>query len=554
MVTRGPGPLPGEGVVDDGAPVVLEPTATPSTGGIGGQLLRGGSWNSLALVAPVLVNIVMTPYLIAGIGLARFGLYILLLTVSDVLASFDGGLYRSAQRYVAVYTGNGDRRARTRLLCTLLLGVTGLGVVLGTVLYMLAAPLLQLFRVPQDLVAEGTFLLSTLGAVIGISLWRSTMVAVLNGVHRFALTSVVTIVQYAAYSVGVVLTLRADQGLRGLAITLLLSSALSALLLLGPVLRMLQPSALGLLPRADLREFLGFTGRTQLVGLSEFMNLQSQSLVIGAFLGVRSVGLYSAGANFASQLRRLSTSVLGPAASALGQTFGERGLEAALSDFARLQRLWVQAVTGYMAVAAGAAYVAVTSWLGPEFRLSGVVAVVLMLGFMVRLWTSMLTIFCQTVGRPDLDARYSVVTLAATLGLSLAFVAPLGVVGVVVGTSLAQVIGCGYLLRLVRRRLSHALASPVSQVPWAAGTLAGGVTALLELLVAPLLPQGPLGLLGAGLAAVPGLGLFAVLVLGPRRAWHGLAVLKNSVGKRSGRSPSTGAAELPRPATRSSRA
>lgn len=481
-------------------------------------LLRNSGWNSLSQLAPVLVNVALTPYVLSGLGLARFGLFVLALTIADFLLTVDGGLYASAQRYFAVYMGRGDRRATTRLLCTLLVLALSAGGALCAVFYAVSAGTLALFDIPEELSAEGTYLMRMLALVILLSVIRGVFAAVLNADGRFALTSVVTIIQYGVYTVGVIITLVDDRGLYGMAWTLVAQTAVATLLMAGPALRYLDGSSIGLQSRAELREFLRFAGQAQVAGLSELINTQADALIIAGALDVRRVGLFSAGSTFAGQLRRLPTNALAPAAAQLGQVFGERGLAAATEEFARLQRHWVQFCTGWMGVAAASAYFGVTAWLGEEFRLSAIVAVVLLLGQLVRLWTGLLLVYCQTIGRADIEARYGVVSVVLNLALTAALVLPFGVLGVVAATAVAQVGGCVYLLAAVRRRISVPVPTFLPDVPWAPAVLAAAVAVVGELLVRPLGVEGPLGLIVAGAAAAPGLILFAVLLLGPRQA------------------------------------
>lgn len=90
-------------------------------------------------------------------------------------------------------------------------------------------------------------------------------------------------------------------------------------------------------------------------------------------------------------------------------------------------------------------------WLGPELALSGAVAAVLLVGYVVQVaFTGMRTCFVRSIGRPGLETRYSwcstVVNLALTVPLTLLF----GVVGVVMATSIGLVAGSLYLVVLCR--------------------------------------------------------------------------------------------------------
>jgi hypothetical protein len=69
---------------------------SPATRGVGGSILHGASWNMAAELAPVVVNITLTPFLIHGLGIQQYGIYALAATITIFLNSFDGGLSGAA--------------------------------------------------------------------------------------------------------------------------------------------------------------------------------------------------------------------------------------------------------------------------------------------------------------------------------------------------------------------------------------------------------------------------------------------------------------------------
>ncbi|MCW2529027.1 MAG: integral rane protein MviN, partial [Pseudonocardiales bacterium] len=367
-------PFAGESTAPMAESALVDPLASAKPEpprGARAALLRGGGWNTGAQLAPLAVNLVLTPYVIHGLGINRFGLYILATSIADFLGTFDGGFYSSSQRYFAVYAGSDDRRSTSRLVCTLTAAVICLGALMAAVLTFLAPAFVSLFNVPDSLRSEGQFMLRALGLVIALELLRGVFAALLNARQRFAATSLTTVGQYGIYTVGVVLTVHNGWGLRGIAITLIVQTGLSTLVLAVAASRYLVPSQLRFMPRKDISAFLRYASRAQVSGLSDLINLQSDSLIIGGFLNVQSVTFYSSGRNFANQMRSLPWNAISPAAAMLGHTFGQRGQKAVLAQFRDLQRFWVQACSGWIAVAAGAAYFGVTQWLGNGFRLAG---------------------------------------------------------------------------------------------------------------------------------------------------------------------------------------
>jgi O-antigen/teichoic acid export membrane protein len=136
----------------------------------------------------------------------------------------------------------------------------------------------------------------------------------------------------------------------------------------------------------------------------------------------------------------------------------------------------------------------------------------------VNLWTGPLTVLTAAVGRPQLEARYGIAGTIVNVVLTVPFVLAFGLLGTVVATAIGQVLGSLYLIRIVRRRYDASIPSFLKEVPLAASLFVAGFVALCEIVALPVIPRGPLGLILAGLIAGPGLVLYAVLVIGPRRS------------------------------------
>ena len=486
--------------------------------GAGATVLRGSTWLTAAQLAPLVVNIALTPVVIAGLGVDRYGLFIFVNIVASVLATFDGGLGVAAQRYFALYAGAGDRDSTTRLLRTLTLLASGASLVLFGALFFLVPPALALFRIPDALLPEGVFLLRTLVVLVGIATLRNVYAALINAEQRFALTSLTLLVGYAVYTTGVLVTVANGWGLRAIAVTFVLQQLVTTLLIVPAALR-LTVRARGLVPRAELVGFLQYGLRAMWTSLMNLFSLQTDVLVVGAVFPVRQVGVYSSGANFALQVRNVPGNALAPLQAALGRVVGERGPAAALGQYERLQRLWVVGTTGWGVVALAASSFGVTAWLGPAFATSGTIAAILLAGYLPVLWAGALMMWTQVLGHPGLAARCATIAAVLNVGLTLALVVPFGLVGIVVATASTQVLSALLLLHLARRRLTHPGRGFLREVPVLPAVAAAVVVVALELLARPIVPSGALGLAACGLLAAPGLGVFAVLALGPRRAW-----------------------------------
>lgn len=482
------------------------------------MILRGGTWQIIGQLTPLIVNIALTPVIISGLGMSRYGLFMLVTTMSLVLTQLDGGIHGAAQRYFAIYSGAGERSRSTSLLVSVLLVVVAAASIVFAAGWFLAPPVIGLFNVPPELESEGVYLLRAVVAIIAVAQVRNLFAALINAQGKFALTNANNLAGHALYVVGLLLTLSQGWGLRGVAWTLVSQQVLATVLVVPAGLRLLERRGLRLMRRGELGDFLGFGLRVQWSGAANLVNLQADALIVGAVLPVSSVGVLTAGSNFANQVRMVPINVMAPVRAVLGRGVGEGDPIRARRLFEQVQQHWVTATAGWGVLGACAAGFGVPAWLGPEFSLSGVVAAVILVGLLPNLMAQVLTVWTQALGQPSLPARAATVGALVNIALTLALIFPFGIIGTVVATAVSQIISAEMLRRLAHRRLDGGVRPFWRDVPLAAAITTAAVVVAFELVARPWVPQGALGLLTCGALAIPGAVTYVSMTVGLRRA------------------------------------
>ena len=477
-------------------------------------LLRGATWQASAQVLPLLLNVVLTPFLIHGFGTARYGLFLMVTTLSSLMAVFDGGISQSSMRYFTLYAGSGDKRAAARLLATLVVLMAGVAAVLLTMVFILQGPVLTFFKVSDVLRPEGSFLLRSSTVIIACILVRQPFQGVLFANHRYQVVSAAVLIGHVIWAVGSVLSVVRGWNLYGVAITFALQQVVSTLIIVPSSVHLLDRKGVGWLTRAELRHFFRYAWKVQVAGIANLLLSQKDPLVAGRLLGAELSAPIGQGVSFSQQLRYMPMNVLAPIQSVIGQLVGEVGPRAAESEFQRLQRLWVIGVTGWCAVGVPACYFAVHAWV-PQLPIAGEVAAILVAGQLWALLPAVLVIWGLTLGHPEMDLQFGVRTLVVSVALTAALVPFFGAIGAVVATSIANAVGCVLLERTSHRVLPFPVRSFFLEIPVAPALVGAVLTTGLELLAQPLLPRGAFGLVLGGLVGAPGLLIFALLAVGP---------------------------------------
>jgi O-antigen/teichoic acid export membrane protein len=485
-------------------------------------IARGFTWVTTSQLLTAGGNLVLTPFVIHGLGIERYGLFVLTGTITGFLGSLNGGLASTANRYFPIYAGADDRVATTKLLVTFMVFVLGIGAVMSVADWFVSPFIVRALSMSPGLRPESLFLFRTLGVLLTFGLLHQLVQSVVLARQRFDRVIQAGLLCYTLWVAGLVLVIHYHEGLRGIAIVFVAQQVATTAVIAPTALRYLTRKGFALLPRAEVRRLMSFAARLQVAGIAGLINVQLDTLVIGTALSVRTVGIYNSGNSFAGQLSSVATNVVAPASVQLGNTYGKDGPERTFEQFNRMQRNWMAAVTGWSAVGMASAYFAVTAWLGPEFKLGGWVAVAAVAGGMAALAVEMVNAYVTVMRQPGIEMRYGLALMVANLVLVLPL-ALVGALAVAIGAALAQVLSVGYLMRMVRLRVHPDIPKLLRQVPLVKGFLAALITVLLELLVRPFIVIGPVGLLECVPPAAIGIGVFSLLVVGPGRATSFLA-------------------------------
>ncbi|MHC3467682.1 lipopolysaccharide biosynthesis protein [Streptomyces sp. 7R007] len=478
------------------------------------RLFRGTGPSAVAQAAPLLTNLVLTPYLIRHLGLDRFGVWSLVLVLLATLTVLDGGIGASLGRFHAVHAARGDREGAGRLVIASLVVFLALGAAVTGLCLLLGPALVSAVDVPQHLRPEAERLLLALGPLLTAALSANSAIALLQANAGFRRLAAVSTGACLVYGTAVVTLIRQGPDLPLLAVLAVgryLLVAVGGLAAGARWLRVRRP----LLPsRRERHAFVRYAGRMQLSAVTFFLNGEIDALVIAALLPVRYVGVYTAGYQAATALRSLPLYAFPPTLTRLTRVHAGGGPEGAVREYHLLQARWLPAVLGYGVVTTAAVGFAVQVWLGPGLSLSGAVAAVLLAGYSVQVaFTGMRTCFVRAIGRPGYETRYSWVATAVNLVLTVPLALAFGVMGVVTATAVGLAAGSLYFVVLCRRDVG--LREPRLPARWPWATLpAAAVAALGDLLVLRLGRHGVFPLLLAGVPVLAGLALGALAMHG----------------------------------------
>ena len=469
------------------------------------RIVRNTLFNFTGRFWAMFLGLLLTPFLVAKLGMADYALWSLVLIITNYLLTWDLGLGNALVRHIAHYHARRDYKGLNAVMSTALLLYAVLATVAITFTVVLRPVLLSAFRVPIEQWEEVGWILIVAVIAFALSNVWGVFRGLVTGLQQMHLTNLIITLQATLNALGAVAFLQLGYGLKGLVlneiITMILTTVLSVVLAFRvfPMLR-LNP----LLVRRDtLKMLLGFGLKVQIIGLGALINLQMNKLLISYYLSLELLAVYELGFKIVYSLislPRLLSSAVMPAAAELHAQY----------DHDRLQQLYRQsskylvliiAPLGFFTIIHARSIAAV--WLGtPPPEVARVIQF-LMLAYGFNLLTAMGTAMARGVGHPEFETRYALFMIVGNLFLGLVLMPVLGLDGLLVATLLTVVVGSLYFLAQWHRFLHqtwqvlwHKLyASPL----WAC-LLAAGPSYLAGQVLLARLPAGRLAHAATGLA------------------------------------------------------
>lgn len=454
------------------------------------RLFVSAAFNVAGHCAGLVLAFVVAPLILAALGDRRYGMWAQVDSVLAYLLLFEGGVGAAVVRYVSKFEELRDQDSLNRVFSTTFALLAAAGLVVLAIALTLAFASARPLGVPVDLVGDVRWLLVMLGGNLAVALPLGVFPAVLDGLGQFpakiTVRSGVAIVQ----CVVVIVVLQAGFGLRTLAGLFTAFSLMQHLLCAVVAWRCLPGLRFywSFVDRKTVRLIRGLTVSAFLVMVATRVSFQSDSLVIGAFVGLEAVTFFALASKLtetAKALLRSAFGVMTPAVSKWEARGDGAAIRRAFLDGTRYTLYLVLPVQiGFFLLGHG--FLAL--WVGHERADHAyLVLVVLAAPLALSLMQAVASRILYGIGRLKGFAAVTVAEAAANLALSLALIGPLGIVGVALGTAVPTTVSAVVTILYVCRTVQLG----TREYAWQAllePTLAAAALALLWILLSSVLP------------------------------------------------------------------
>lgn len=391
---------------------------------------------ALARMAPLGVQLLATPLVLARLGDGAYAVWALMMTTINLLLTADLGVVGIMQRYHGVARGRADAAFGGRITSSVMLVLGALLVVVVSLGPWISRAVLAVVDVPATVHVDAALLFRHAGTIAVLQLGALALSSYLAAHGRFVAVFAQSVVARSVLAAGIAWALLTDQGLPGLLLASFADTGvallLGALLCRGHLLHEVRRPT----DRAETRDLWSYAWRNQLSALGFVAQRELDVILAGILLATSALASVSAAVPLTAAVCLAPTVLLTPVFTSLSVQAGRdpAGLPAA---GAQAERGWLRLVLPFAALALGVLPFAAAQWLGPE--VSGIVPLtaVLAAGFVVSLAGNARAVLVRAAGRPGIETRSYVVYAAVKVvaGVALALVG--GMIGLAASGVLA---------------------------------------------------------------------------------------------------------------------
>ncbi len=405
--------------------------------GQGKHLIKGSLIRNAHFVLSVSIMFFMMPFIIRSLGNKIYGIWILVGTFIGYYGLLDMGLSSAVERFMSRALGRRDITAANRIISTSFVMFSTGGAIVLLLSSIASALCFYLIRDPGDAVLFGKMIF-ILGIGMAIRLPMKVFRGVLISHLRYDLATYASMLKLLAANAFIFYFLKTGHGVLALAVITFLANQLEYLLELifakkvFPELRISR----SLYQKDEVRLLLGYSVKTFIARLADILRFRVDSFVIAIFLNLSVITPYYVAVRLVDYFGRFITNSVG-----LMMPVFSRYESQGRYDLMRQKFLDVTRISTVLSVFVGASMiyygnVFICRWMGPGFRSSYTILIILCVPVMIGLMQNPSLGLLYGISKHHFFSVANALEGVLNLILSILLVRRYGIYGVALGTAI----------------------------------------------------------------------------------------------------------------------
>jgi O-antigen/teichoic acid export membrane protein len=403
------------------------------------QIIKNVLMNWAAFAATIGIGFVMSPFLVRHLGDSVYGVWVLVGSLVGYLGLLDFGITPSTVKYIAEYRALNDQKAINRLVTTSLTIYSVIGCLALLASFIVALFFNKIFDTPLSFATATAVVLLT-GLNLALSFPAAVYVGIIRGYQRYDLDSTVTTISIVVRSGLLVFLILKGYGILALA-SVTFAFDMFRLVYLIRCAYKLNPDIeikRRYFDKAQMHKLFGYSVYAFLMIVGKKLIFYTDAIVIGIFMPIASVTLYSVANRLVTYLLQVSETlgVLTPTASDMGARNDQNAIKEMLVISTKYMLVIALPVAAVFFVL-GDSFI--TLWMGQEYASSAVILSILTVSVLAHLLEMPAHTMLLGLGKHQIVAKFTLAQALVNLGMSIALVKPYGLQGVALGTTIPMV-------------------------------------------------------------------------------------------------------------------
>lgn len=406
-----------------------------------GQLFRNLLTSYAGMILGLLLTFFFTPYFINKLGKEQYGIWTLLFSIITYMEMVDMGMRQSIVRFISKYYAVKDWVGLNKVFSSSIRIYTIIGILFFIITLIVVFGFLHSFQIPHEYDHVAQWALIILGLSTALNFIQMPASS-LGPFHRFDISFYINFSTKVLQTVGMVILLEMDKGLIEMAVLVLVLQLLSRIVMslvrnkLFPEVRF----SFAAIDKDTTKEMFSYAFFSFLVAATWVISNQSDNIIIGRFISVEAVAVYSVASQLLMQLRASVYAISTPIVPTISHFEAENKFERIVSLYSKSTR-YLYYLSGFFAVGVfllGGPFIHL--WVKNGFEEAVTILYLLAIPTAISIPQTIATSVLYGISRQKIAVYILGAEAVIKIVLSIILAQTMGIIGVAIGTLISQLI------------------------------------------------------------------------------------------------------------------
>jgi len=406
-----------------------------------GQFFRNIFTSWAGMVIGLVITFFFTPYLISTIGKDQYGIWTLAFSIVAYMGLADVGMKQSIVRYISKYYATKDWLQLNQIFSSSVRIYFGVSIIIMVATLGIVFGVLHHFKIPPQFLNIARAAILVIGIDQAIEYAMLPFVS-LGAFHRFDITTAWRMIARIGQTIGIIILLELGYGLVSMAV-MVTAWGIIRRLAVNYYRRKYYPEvkfSFDSIDKEKTKILISYGWISFLIVATWIVIYQTDNIVIGRFISMESVAIYSVAGALILQLRDAINAISVVIVPTISHFEAEKDFSLIMDIYTRSTR-YLYYISGYLLIAMlffGGSFILL--WVGDDFTPSVKILYTLIISGTIYFPQMIANSVLFGISRHKIALYILAVEAVSNIGLSLLLVKSYGIWGVALGTAIPQVI------------------------------------------------------------------------------------------------------------------